>query len=116
MQHKQAGINYALTHNGDIVEHVLCLLKTCRGIDIYSELGTNALQVLKQLLVGEVLCTVEAHVLQKMRKTILVVLFLECTYICRQIELGTLCRQVVVADIIGKSVFKLTYPYIRVYR
>ena len=116
MQYKEARVNDALADDGDVVEHVLCLLKACRGVDVTAELGTDTLQILKQFLVGEILCTVETHVLKEVGKTVLVVLLLESTYICRQVELGTLCRLRIVTDVIGKSVLELANSYIRVNR
>ena len=73
----------------------------------------DALQVFEQRLSREILCTVKAHMLEEVCKTVLVVFLLERTHVCRQIELGALCRQWIVANVIGQSILKFSDPYSR---
>ena len=114
MQNKKTRVNDTLAYDRNIVEHILCLLEACRCIDIAAELGTDTAQVVEQCLVGEILCTVEAHVLKEVSKTILVIGLLESTHIGCQIELGTLGRLVVVTDVVCQAILELADSYILV--
>ena len=106
----------ALTNDRNIVEHVLCLLEACGSIDVSAELGTDALKPVEKSLSREILCTVEAHMLEEVCKTILVILFLVCTYVSSEIELCSLSRLVVMTDVVSHSVLKLSNLYLRIVR
>ena len=51
-----------------------------------------------------------------MCQTVLVRGLLDSTDISRKIELGTICRLTVLHDVVGQSVFELSFPYGRIIR
>ena len=114
MEDEKARVKDALPYYRDVVEHVLCLLEACRSVDVASELSSDALEPVEELLSREVFRTVEAHVLEEVSKSVLMVFLLECSYVCREIEFRSLSRLVVVADVIGHAVLKLSCSYCRV--
>ena len=114
MHYEKARVDDALAYDRNVVEHVLGLLETCRCIDVPSELGTDALEPLEKRLAREVFRSVEAHVLEEMCETVLVVALLICSDVSREVEFSPLCRLVIVADVIGHAVLQLSYPYFRV--
>ena len=70
----------------------------------------------EECLAREVLCSVEAHVLKEVGQTVLVVFLLEGSDVGGEIELCPLCRLVIVTDIIGHAVLKLSDLYLRIVR
>ena len=114
VEDEKARVKDALPYDRDVVEHVLCLLEACRSVDVASELSSDALEPVEELLAREVFCTVEAHVLEEVSKTVLVVFLLECSDVSREVEFRSLSRLVVVADVIGHAVLKLSCSYCRV--
>ena len=114
MEDEKARVKDALPYYRDVVEHVLCLLEACRSVDVASELSSDALEPVEELLSREVFRTVEAHVLKEVCKTVLVVFLLEGSDVSGKIEFCPLSRLVVVADVIGHAVLKLSCSYCRV--
>ena len=104
---EEAGVDDGLTDKRNVVQHVLGLLHSGGSIDIAAEGGADALEPVEDPLAGEILGTVEAHVLEEMCQTVLVRSLLDSTDIGGEIELCTLLRLVVMTDIVGKSVVKL---------
>ena len=62
------------------------------------------------------LCSVEGHVLQKVRQTILMVLFEDRTNGLRDVELATLLGLLIVTDVIRQSVVQLSITNFRINR
>ena len=114
MQDEQARVDDAFAYQRNVVEHIYCLLYTCRGVDIASELRPDALEVLEDAFPREVLRPVEAHVLEEVGETVLVRSLLDGSDICGQIEFGSVFRFVVVSDVVGEPVLELPLPYSRV--
>ncbi len=98
-------------HVGDVIDG---LVDGCVGIEVSAELHTDRLAIADDIVLGEVLRAVEAHVLEEVGETVLVVFLLEGSDVSSEIEFSPLCRLVVVADIIGHAVVQLSYPYCRV--
>ena len=116
MQDEQTCVHYGFAYKRNVVEHVYGLLDACRCIDVPSEFRTDALEVFQDALVREILCPVEAHVLEEMRQTVLVRGLLDCAYIRGEIEFRPVGRLVVVPDVIGEPVVKLACADRRVIR
>ena len=114
MHHEKTRVDDALADHWDIVEHVVSLLETSSCIDVAAELGTDALEILEKRLSREILCTVETHVLEEVSKTVLVVSLLVSAHICSEIELSSLSRLVVVADVVSHAVLKLACLHSRI--
>ena len=108
-QDHQAGVNDRLAFDGDVVEHVLGFLEARRGVDVPAEFGADGTEVVQDALVGEVRRAVEAHVLEEVRETVLVRRFLNGADVGGQIELRPSFGNLVVADIIGKTVFQMAH-------
>ena len=77
----------------------MCLLESGRCVDVPSEFGSDALEPVEHCLVREILCAVEAHVLEEVGESVLVVFLLECSHVRGKIEFCPLCGLVVVADV-----------------
>ena len=59
----------------------------------------------------EMLTAIEAHMLQEMGQSPLVVLFLQTTRALRQIETRPVLRPVVIFDIIGEAILQPSDPH-----
>ena len=90
--------------------HAADIAQDCasRGIDIGTELGTNALQPVKKGLPREVLSSVEAHMLKEVRKSVLVRGFLDSADIGGKVKFSPVSRFFVVSDEIGQAVFQFS--------
>ena len=108
MHNKETRVDHAGFLQGNVVEHVGCLLETCSSVDVRAKFGADATQIVEDSLAGEVFGAVEAHVFEEMGKTVLVVFFLESADVSSEIEFASLCRLVVVTDEVGHAVLQLT--------
>ena len=63
----------------------------------------------------EALCSVETHMFQEVSKTILVVVFEQRTYVLHNVELCTLFRFLIVANVVRHSVLQFTHTNLRVH-
>ena len=108
-QDHEAAVHDALPLDGDVVEHVLGFLKSGGSVDVPAEFRTDGAEVIEDLLSGEILGSVEAHVLKEVGKTVLCrIFFLNCTYVGCKIEFCTLLGKGIVTDVIGKAVVKMS--------
>ena len=104
---EDAGVGHGGAFHRHVVEHVLRLFETCRGIDVAAEFCAYALEVIKDALSGEALGAVEAHVLEEVGETVLVGSLVNAAGVGGEIEFRPVLRKFVVADIIGEAVLKL---------
>ena len=74
------------------------------GVDVSTEVHTHGLKIIDDAFAREMLGAVEGHMLQKMRQTILVILFEDSTNSLCDMELCALFGLFVMTDIIGQSV------------
>ena len=111
---EQAGVDYAFTYHRDVVEHVGGLLDAGCGIDVPSEFRTYLLEIVEHGLAGQVLRAVEAHVLEKVGQSVLVRSLLDGAYVRGEVEFRTLCRLVIVSDVVCQTVFQFSLAYSRV--
>ena len=109
MDNHQAGVDNALTHDRNIVKHICGLLDSGGCVDVVAEIRPYALEIVQQSLSREILGTVEAHVLEEVRETVLVRGFLDCTNMRCQIEFSPLCRLVIMFDVISQTIVELAY-------
>ena len=86
------------------------------GIEILTKLHTDTLTILDDAIAGEVLGTIEAHVLQKMCQSALVLLFKDRAYLLSNVEVGLTLGLSIVTDIIRHSILKFAHSYGRVNR
>ena len=82
------------------------------GIQVNTKLHTNALTVAHHLVTGEILRTVEAHVLQEVSQSALVFILLDRSHFLCDVELSPVFRPVVVTDVISQSVVQFTNPHV----
>ena len=104
MQHEQSRVDNALACDGHVGHKVLCQIPRGEGVEVSTELNTDRLQILAELVIGVVLRAVECHMLEEVSQTLLVVTLLNSTYIVHDIELSQALGLLVVADVIGQSV------------
>ena len=116
MHHQESGVHDALTVGRHIREAVHRLVDRGVGVDISTEIDTYRLEIIDDSFSREVLRSVERHVLQEVRQTVLVILLEDSAYRLRDMELGTLFRLLVMTDVIGQSVIQLTVTDLRIHR
>ena len=114
--HKQRAVNDAFAIRRYIRKTVNGLVNRGIGIDVSAEINTYRLKIIDDPFAGEMLCSVESHMLQEMRQTVLMILFEDSTYCLRNVELATLFRLLVVTDVIGQTVLQFAVTNIRVHR
>ena len=105
----QAGVHDRLALDRDVVEHVLGFLEAGGGVHVPAEFGADGTEVVKDTLVGEVRRAVEAHVFEEVGETVLVRRFLDGADVRGEVELRPFFRNLVVTDIIGKTVFQMAH-------
>ena len=108
VENEQAGVLHALAGYGNAGDVVYSLVDRGVGVKVLAELHTYGFQPVDDSFFGEILRTVEAHVLQKVCKTALVVIFEDGTNLLGDVEIGLAFGIFVVADVICQSVVKYT--------
>ena len=117
MENPQAGIDGGRNlSNRYIVDVVDCLINAGVGIEVLTELDTDALAVLDEGIAREMLSSVEAHVLEEVGEAPLVLFFQDGTDLLGDVEVRLACRLAVFPDIIGKSVLELADLHRRIDR
>jgi hypothetical protein len=114
MKDEKAGIHHRLAHQRYVGQHVLGLVDSRRRIDIASERSSDALEPVKQGLAGEILGSVEAHVLEEVGETVLVWSLLDGTDVGGEVELGAVGRFLIVHDVVSQPVVELSLAYGRI--
>ncbi len=114
MHNQQTGIQNSFPQHGNVIQHVHGLLYSGSGVDIPSKTASDAFQVADKHFSRKVFCAVQAHMLQEVGKTCLAFVFLDGSYVGKEVKLGTLFRFGIVPDIIRKPVIKFSNPYRRV--
>ena len=107
VQDEEAGIDGSGNLDVDVIDVIDRLVEGGIGIKILAELHADALQVLLQGVAREVRCAVEAHVLEEVGQTALLVFLLHRADALRDVEVAPLFGPLVVADEIGEAVLKL---------
>ena len=102
--------------NGNIVYVVDSLVYGCVGIEVSTELDSNAFAVLDDAVSGEMLGSVEAHVLKEMCKTSLVIIFKDRAHFLGYVEVCLAFRLGIVPYIVGKAVLEMSDTDSRVNR
>ena len=80
------------------------VVRRCVGIP----LSTETVHELRHSVAGEMFRAVERHVLEEVSQTILIILLLDSTHTLGDVEVHFSLRIVVVADVIGQSIVKMT--------
>ena len=111
MHDQDAGVDNALVDEGNVGEHVDGLLDSGGSVDVATEGSSDALEIVEDLLSGEVLRSVEAHVLEEVGETVLVGGLLNCADVGGEVELGPSGGFLIVTDVVGESVLEMTYAY-----
>ena len=62
------------------------------------------------------LCAVEAHVFEEVSQTTLRLFLLDSAHLLCDVEVGTILRPVVVADVVGQTIVQLANHYVGVSR
>ena len=101
VENKQTRVNYILVARRYITYIIYSLGDTCIGIEVGAKLYTLRLTPSENTIAGEMLGSVEAHVLKEMGKTALRLLLLNRTHLLGDVELCTVFRPCVVTDVIS---------------
>ena len=104
VQYQQARVNCACRFHIHIINIINSLVERGIGIQILTELHTDTLQILLQPVAGEMRSTIEAHMLQEMSQTTLVLLLLNRTHLLGNVEVAAFLRPLIVADVIGEAI------------
>ena len=92
------------------------LVDTCVSIQILTILHTNALKIVLKAIALEMLRTIESQVLQEVSQTTLVVVLINRTNLLCNVETCYMLREIVVTNVVGKAVVKVTDSHILVNR
>ena len=86
------------------------------SVDVTTEIHTHGLEIIDDSFAREMLGTIERHVLQEVRQTVLMILLEDGTHGLCDMELSTLFRLLVMTDVISQSVVQLAVTNLRVDR
>ena len=107
-QHEYARVECRHTLGGHVADAIHRLVDRGVGIQVATEVNTNATGKVEQCRVGEMLRTVEGHVLQEVGQTALVFVFLDRAHALGDVEVGHVLGPVVLADVVGQTIVQLT--------
>ena len=110
VQDIKARVNVAVAH-GHTVDVVHSFVGRSISVQVLTKLHTDAFAILHQAVAREMLSTVEAHVLQEVSQTALVVLFLHRTHLLCDIEVYTIFGQRIAAHVVSQAVFKFAIAH-----
>ena len=111
-QHEYAGVESGHALRGHVADAIHGLVDGSVGIQVATEVNTNATGEVEQCRVGEMLRTVEGHVLQEVSQSALVLVLLNGTHALCDVEVGHVLGPVVLADIVGQTVVQLTDSHV----
>ena len=112
MEHQKNAVHKCLVGGGHIVDIIDCLIECGIGIDVGTETDSFRLKVVKHVFAGIILCPVECHMLQEVRKTELIFGFKSGTYFLGNIEISPFFRQFVVQNEILHSIWQRSVLHI----
>ncbi len=116
MENEQTGVLNALAGDGNIRDIVDSLVNTGIGVEIGSETHTDCGQPVAELIAGEVGGAVEAHVLQEVGQTTLMILLESRSDILCDVEVGLSLGILIVTDVIGETVGEFAHAHGRIHR
>ena len=113
----EAGVDGArnLGH-GHVVDIIDRFVDAGIGVQVGAELHADRLAVFHNAVAGEMLGSVEAHMLEEMGETALRFVFQNGAHFLGDIEIGLALRLFVVPDVIGQSVVEFTDFHVRIHR
>ena len=104
MHHEQRTVHDAFAIGRHVRQTIHGLVDRGVGVDVTAEVHTHRLEIVDDALTGEMLRTVERHVLQEVRQTVLMILLEDSTYRLRDVELAALFGLLVVTDVVRQAV------------
>ena len=99
-----------------VVDVVNRLIEAGVGVEVLTEFHTDALEIGLELVAWEMSGSVEAHVLKEVGKSALRFLLLHGSHFLCNVEICTLFRPFVMANVVRESVVELTHPHVGVDR
>ena len=114
VQYEEAGVYQSGVGRGYVRYAIYRLVESGVGIDVGAEFYTVVFEIVEHCFPGEVLQSVESHVLQEVCQTALVLFFENRTYALCDVKFGAVFGCLVVADVIGESVVEYTITNLRV--
>ena len=107
----KAGVD-VVAGDGHVVDIVDGFVGRGVGVEVLAELHTDTFAVLDELsIIGEVLRTVEGHVLEKVGETALIVVFLHRSDLLGDVEIDLSFGFSVVSNVVSQSVGKFSLTY-----
>ena len=116
MEDQEAGVDEVLIRRRGVHDLVDRLIDGGVGIEIGAKFYTILLEIVDHALAGEVLATLEGHVLKEVSETALGILLEDATDTLRDVEVGSILGLLVVTDDVGEPVVELAHPHILVDR
>ena len=110
VEHQQATVKFLLTDVCRYVVDIIDRLFNTR-IGIHAVISTQAFEETVHTVPWEMLTAIEAHMLQEVGQSPLVVLLLQTTHALRQIEARPVLRPVIILDVIGKPIWQVPDPH-----
>ena len=96
---------------GHVIDIVHRLVDAGVCVEVSTKLDAVSAAPLNEVVALEVVTAVESHVLKEVCKATLVFILLQGAYFLRNVEVGTVLRPVVVADVVSQSIAELADPY-----
>ena len=100
VHHQQRRVNDSLADGRHVRQTINGLVNRRVCVDISAEIHTDRLEIIDDTFARKMLRTIESHVLQEVRQTILVILFQHSTYGLCDVEIAALFWLLVVTDVI----------------
>ena len=100
----QASVHCSRSLCRHIVDVIHCLVDAGVGIKVCAEFHAYRLAVANYAVAWEMFCAVEAHVFEEVSQSALFLFLLDRSHPLRDIEVGSVLRPVVVADVIGNAI------------
>ena len=107
VQYQQAGVQQVYVCGGHGADVVHRFVLGGVGVEVAAESDTVFFQGRNNSFAGKVFCTLEGHVLQEMRQTVLCVVLKQGTGVADDVETGTLFGLFVVTEVVGDAVGQL---------
>ena len=112
VEDEQTGVDDALARGGHVRDVIDRLVDGGVGVQVAAELHADGLAPLHDVVALEVLGAVEAHVLQEVGQTALLVVLLYGAHALCEVDLGPLLRPGIVTDVVGQSVVEPAHAHV----
>ena len=116
MQHQKCRIHQILVGGRDIAHEVHRFIERGVRVNVGAKLDPVVLQVIEHCFPGKVFSPVKCHMFQEVSQSGLIIFLLHRPHLLRDVEVGPVFGQLVMADVVGEPVLECAGPHVRVHR